>query len=349
MNNTAQDIAPLLSPFDNFTPVQVKFVSVASKVPALLSLWGSIFIIYDIIGTEHSRTKRLKNAYHRMMLGLSISDCIFSFFAWFLSTWPQPKDTIHSNFLWGNVGNDATCDAQGFMTQMGGISSIYYTAVLSLYYLLFVKYSWKEKDFQKIEPFLHFAVIGFAIASATTLLVKGLFNPAMPMCYINRYPFWCDGEECIRGANDHIFEYALFITPVAIALLVIVISMSTLVVHAWIQESKIRRLSKPSLQQTDRRNRLTKIVFKRALRYVGAYILTWLPGVAFTMTVLAAESKENFNSDAIFVLAAFTCIITPLNGLFNAMIYTESTISSLLKKMKARLTNESIVSTASGF
>jgi len=217
MNSTE----PILSPFDEFTPFQVKFVSVASKVPALLSLWGSFYIIHDIIGTKRARQKRLKNAFHRIMLGLSIFDCIISFFAWFLTTWPQPKDTIHSNFLWGNVGNDATCEAQGFMTQIGGHTTANFTAMLTIYYLLTVKYSWKEKDFRKIEPFLYFVVIGSGIASATTLLVKGLFNPGLQFCYINNYPFSCVGDECIRGREKYKFQIILYIIPVTIDLLLL--------------------------------------------------------------------------------------------------------------------------------
>ena len=271
------------------------------------------------------------------MLGLSISDCFTSFFAWFLSTWPQPKDTIHSNFLWGNVGNDATCKAQGFMVEAFALTNMSYTVSLTLYYLLYVRYSWKEENFRKIEPFVHFIIIGFAIASATTMLVNDLFNTGMPMCYINSYPFWCDGGDCNRGGDTNKYEVGLFLAPVFVGFLTIVISMSTLVVHVKKQEKKLMRFSMVSDETENERKRLTKLVFKKALKYVGAYILVWLPSSVHLLSLQKFEKSGVIKPNVTFTIVSIMIILTPLQGLFNALIYSQSTLWTFCKISRKRM------------
>ena len=85
------------------------------------------------------------------MLAMSSSDFIVSF-AWFMTTWPIPKDDLvldsPSDKVYGNIGTVQTCTAQAFFIQLG-IVTPFYNAILSCYYYLTIRREWKEDDFKK--------------------------------------------------------------------------------------------------------------------------------------------------------------------------------------------------------
>jgi hypothetical protein len=118
------------------------------------------------------------------LAGMSICD-ILSSSAWFLSSWPIPKDIPDG--LW-NVGNQMTCTAQGFFIQFA-VGTVCYNACLALYYLLVIRHGWKNDDIAKcVEPWMHFAAAGFAISTAVAGLALDIFNPLKNVCSITAYP-----------------------------------------------------------------------------------------------------------------------------------------------------------------
>lgn len=321
-------------PYDDLSQSQIKAIAIISKFSGILSVWGSIYIIFDIIGNHGSREERLKNAYYRIMLGLSISDCVISFSAYVLSTWPLPNDYVHDNLVWGNVGNRGTCQAQGFMVQFWGFCSAYYTAMLTFHFLLYIKYQWKEADFRKIEPYLHVAIWSCAFISAAIPVFKDLYNPEMMFCYIQSYPYGChfaDGFECINGDNLSIYLWSLFFIPVMICFIIITTSLSILVLHTWKQEKRIMRLSQISSQQNHDREsrRLTKIVYRRASKYVLSFIFIWSPEITFLVSEHFFHLK---GKKLMYTLLVLMGIISPLQGLLNAMIYTHTNLCGFSKK-----------------
>jgi len=224
------------------------------------------------------------------MLGLSISDCVFSFSSWFLSQWPIPSDNVHDNIYWGNVGNQATCQAQGFMTQLGGFSSGSYSCMLSIYYLLQIKYKWSETKLQKAEPYFHGGIWGLSLIAAIVPLFKDVYNQEILFCHIQSYPIWCDaieGFECIRGNDVFILKLILFVIPSGIYLLTITFCMGSIIAHVAKQERAIMRIS--ISEGRGERNKSTKKVAKRALKYVAAYLSTWVP---FIMTFIALKRSQ---------------------------------------------------------
>lgn len=97
-----------------------KFVAYMPKGPALLSLGGSMYIIYSIIGGRgrRNREQKLKQGYQRLLLMLSLAD-VFSSVALFLTTWAIPTTTRggYFQYAWdiqfpGAAGNEATCNLQ---------------------------------------------------------------------------------------------------------------------------------------------------------------------------------------------------------------------------------------------
>ena len=64
---------------------QLKAIAIAPKLPALLSILGSLFIVMHVI-----YGRQVRNTHHRLLMGMSVSDLIVSM-AVFLGTWPMPR------------------------------------------------------------------------------------------------------------------------------------------------------------------------------------------------------------------------------------------------------------------
>jgi len=102
------------------------------RISAFFSCVGSLLIIWDIMSSK----QRKRAIYSQLVLGMSIFDLIGSI-AWGLSTLPIPK---YNRFgmetpIYGAMGNEATCTAQGFAVQLN-FTSMFYNISLSTYYLL---------------------------------------------------------------------------------------------------------------------------------------------------------------------------------------------------------------------
>lgn len=87
---------------------------VIRKVSAGLSVFGSATII-SIIHKKYRRKRDAIDPYQRIMVGMSVYDCIWSFFPWFMGSWLTPKETG----WWGAYGSTATCTMQGFFFWLG--------------------------------------------------------------------------------------------------------------------------------------------------------------------------------------------------------------------------------------
>jgi len=72
-----------------------KALAIAPHVSGFLSVFGSLWIVIDIL---RDRKKWHSSVYHRLMLGLSITD-IFGSFAKALGTWPIPAGTVRNMFI----------------------------------------------------------------------------------------------------------------------------------------------------------------------------------------------------------------------------------------------------------
>ena len=147
-----------------FTKPQLKTQIITCKISAALSALGSSYIVQDVL---RDPKKRSESTYHRIMLGISCSDILFSFFCPFLGTWVMPEGEQVMAF-----GSNAACNAAGFFSSIGWISTLLYTCSLATFYILKLKYSWvnsKIKDIEKWLLFLPFTMgLIYAISAAAT-------------------------------------------------------------------------------------------------------------------------------------------------------------------------------------
>ncbi|CAJ1948245.1 unnamed protein product [Cylindrotheca closterium] len=202
-------------------------LAVAPKVPALLSLGGSIYIVWSVLSSREKRS----NIYHRLMLGLSCSD-ILSSHIYFLGTWLIPRG---SSGPFGDVymafGTPETCSYSGFFNQLA-VASPLYNVSLSIYYLLHIQQGWKENSLKKIEPLFHVIPALFAVGTAISAAVGEMYGNVFWTCWINPDP----PQKYFRY-----FQWSFLFAPVWICILIQLSVMTTL---WWTMRKQERLISR---------------------------------------------------------------------------------------------------------
>ena len=156
---------------------------ILQKVSCALSATGSLMIISQVSRSKFNRSKPQQ----RLLLGLSVSDFILSII-WILTPLFMPSE---SGAVWA-VGNQTTCNVQGFIVTLFNASAILYMCALQLQYLLTIRYGWTEgKVRRKVEPYMHGIPWCLGLSAAITQLALKLFNPADWDCWIAPYPADC--------------------------------------------------------------------------------------------------------------------------------------------------------------
>jgi hypothetical protein len=246
------------------------------KFTAIASVVGSSLIVRDVILLRKNRSDAISTR-HRLLAGMSVFD-ILSSSAWFLTSWPVPKDAPFLGVwtVW-NVGNRQTCTAQGFFIQLG-IGTVIYNACLALYYLLVIRYGWKNAYVAKrVEPWMHIVAIGFALSTGVVGLALDLFNPIGYTCAMTAYPPFCTQSyenkgptNCIRGDDVRIYQIAFWFAPACCVIVFLAVSMFLVY---W----KIRTIETGSSHFQSQPRRMQKRFALQAFLYVGAMLITWGP------------------------------------------------------------------------
>ena len=294
---------------------------------------------HDASSSSRSRTTTTRiTTYHRLLVGLSITDVIASI-GMLGSTWPIPVDSL-SGKEYMSLGTITTCNIQGFLIQLGTVSTPIYNSFLSIYYLLLVKYNWKKHDprFVTLERYIFHPIpwiLGFG--TSTTSLVLQQYNSANLWCWIAPTPYDCidslrshrtDGSTsststCIRG--DNAWLYRLLFYFIWLWLSVLCVMGCTLgVLHTVMRQ--VRKLrsdgttaTTTTITTTTTENlRHIRNVAKQSVMYVGAFFLTAL----FPSLVRMLQAKWNCTT-TYFPLSLMTATFMPLQGFWNFLIYIQ--------------------------
>lgn len=286
---------------------QQRTLATVPKLFAAFSFLGSLYIVVDVWRLSRSKRK----AYHRILMGMSVSDCISSL-AWFCSTWPIPPDVLP---IWGARGTQATCALQGFFTQ-SSIATVLYSGHLAVYYFLVIRCGWKESQWNKsnYEWIMHIVVLSFAIGTSSAATAMGLMNPIGWGCWIAAVPLgceesWLNGGEttCIRGDNANLFQWVFYYVPLWITIFGVTAIMICIVwkfrlqerssaawrhksishhlseredpsagglSSGWYSGQKTSVASSTGATNTRRRSRVRELVWQ-CLFYVGGFYYVW--------------------------------------------------------------------------
>lgn len=301
--------------------MQSQMLSIIPIITAPLSVIGSAMIIYIILS---DRKRKLQRVYHRLLLAYSTIDFIFSINL-ALSGAVVPKGTPG---VWGAIGNQATCEASGFITQFGQSSGLY-AAFMCLYYMLILRYDVREETIAKrVEPFVHGLAFLFPLVFASAMLVLGMYNPTNVLigwCFINAYPADClrrEEIECERGENYLLW---LWITNAPYF-----VYSSTVTISCILSYLTVRKLELRSSRRWTHNNQSmekTKETAIQAFLYIIAFTLTYC---CFGLsTLFGPKPTTEKHRSFYFPLAVLIKIFLPLQGFWNFLIFGRPRYSAL--------------------
>mmetsp|Transcript_36067 Transcript_36067/g.78963 ORF Transcript_36067/g.78963 Transcript_36067/m.78963 type:complete len:367 (-) Transcript_36067:72-1172(-) len=308
----------------SFSDTQIKAMAITPKVSSALSLPGSAYIIYQSI--VDFRRKKTGSAMQRALVGMSCVDFLSSI-GWFLSTWAAPV----SSGAYLASGNEATCRFQGFLLQVA-IGAPMYNGALVLYYLLCVKYKWRDDHILKVEPYVHVFIWVWCLGTSAVLLGLNLMHFIGPVCWVS------DPPECYEDMPDpsekcgtaKYYATAFFCTPLWIVILTTIGALIAIYLEIRATSMKMKRYAMGS-SELGRTNSDLKAVALRAVLYSLAFIVTW---VASTVWSIA----QFFDYYPFGVSYAWT-LLEPLQGFWNALIFihnrpaTRERVSSVLRTL----------------
>ncbi len=162
--------------------VSDNFSVIAPRITGFTSVVSSSTLIYLIMRSD----TKLSTVYHRIMLGMSISDILAST-AMGLTTLPMP--TLLGEKDYGRVGirlgNEHTCRAQGFLFIYGVTAMYAYNCTLCIYYACVIGFKMQEqKIVKKVEKYLHlFPFVMAGLMSIPPLLYDGY--------WVTPFETWC--------------------------------------------------------------------------------------------------------------------------------------------------------------
>mmetsp|Transcript_28163 Transcript_28163/g.61883 ORF Transcript_28163/g.61883 Transcript_28163/m.61883 type:complete len:380 (+) Transcript_28163:81-1220(+) len=301
-------------------------LTIVPKIVAFLSAFGSGLIISQILRNKPN----IRQFQQQIVLGMSIIDATIAV-AWILNNLFIPE---WSDQLWP-LGNEQTCSAQGFVIQFT-ISAVLYNATLSVYYLLVVKFNYRDRRLNRWRRRVHILPISFGLATSLTALVRRLYNPADWDCWIAPLSPTVDCERyniCDRGQNAVWFQWAFFYVPFWIAVAFVLVCMAMVILYVRGQERKSNRWKEQAeLQIQTRRNKKLRQVCIQSVLYVAAFLVTHTFN---TITRALQSAKIDPPSWLIVVSGCFM----PIQGLFNCLAY----FHPRYRKEKAQTGNRGIV------
>ena len=211
---------PLIDPTEISTlnDTQEMILSLLPIIPSLLSVIGSATIISMVL-SSYKRKPSSITPYKRLLLGMSCCDVLWSIT---IPTWAFLVPQSTSQRVWA-FGNDTTCNIIGTFGQWG-FSGILYNGMLTVYFLLTVRYGYKDRDMTmsskrccccSVEFIMHFISIGYPLLTAIIGLCLDVYDESELglNCWVGNYPKNCgpdlvygeSGEQCYGVYIAYIF------------------------------------------------------------------------------------------------------------------------------------------------
>ena len=181
----------------------------------------------------------------------------------------------------GAVGNQLSCDVQGFLAYVSGAASEMLNVSLALCYLLMVRYEYDDERLHKLEPYFLYVPLSASLIMAVSGLTFGIynFNGTFNVCFIDASPLNCDKSEspvvCERGEQYKYWFYynSLLIFTESCVILFSMIKTYTAVLQ---RERSGDRFRFRIASRPDTRRNLSNTMRSQGLWYSGAFLFTFL-------------------------------------------------------------------------
>ena len=236
--------------------------------------------------------------FQRILLFMSLTDMANSL-AFFFSDWSIPPPD--------GFGNQATCDAQGWMLQFG-LSIPFWNAILAVNFLLRIRYDVPEAVLRHNQHFFHIIAWTWPALTAFVCRALDLYNDALLWCWIAPFPSGCgptgiSGVPCERGQDFVVYQFVFFFGPLWICFGVVFVSMYMIYQHVLHHEKQLKASGVNVGDKT------SKKVRTQALLYASAFLITWTFGSVNRL--YQAGAREN-----VFALVALHSFFVPGQGFF---------------------------------
>lgn len=283
----------------SFTEAETLTMQVLPRISSTASMIGSLLIVISVC----RRGRKRALMYHRILFFMSLTDVANSF-AFFLANWPMPPPD--------GVGNQVSCDVQGWMLQFG-LSIPIWNALLAFNFLLRIRYEVPEDVVRRKEVMYHLVAWVWPLATAFACLGLELYNDALLWCWIAPFPSGCGptgttGEPCERGKDFTIYQFSFFFGPLWLCLIVVWTCMYLIYQHVLQHE---KNMSRNGIRVREKKSKQVRL---QALFYSSAFLLTWVFG-SVNRLVQAVERQNNF------ALVALHSFFVPGQGFFNYLVY----------------------------
>merc|ERR1740139_1631532 len=244
---------------------------------------------------------------------MNISDLLCTSILHVIGTWFAPKGTG----FW-SAGNEHTCDIAGWSYALFYPCALVYNAVLSIVFLLIVRYSWNEEDFRKWSYFILCSPpVLVTLLHIPCLRYYKYMNYGSWTCYFTPSPPYCDvtpGMECNED-NLGIYTYYDWLN------LCMSLLSTSIILYACVRLFWVARQSDESLRtyrsSTQGNYRTSNRVAVSSLLYSGGNLLVVLPVIIYYIGTIAKVEAVSFWIFIDFHWAIFQ----PLQGFLNALVY----------------------------
>lgn len=280
-------------------------ISVTQKIPAFFSVLGSSMIIVSVASSAKNRS----NPQQRIVGIMSCIDFLVS------CTWLTTNLWVDKDYPWFlGIGNEISCAFQGFIVQFS-TGSILYNGCLSIYYLLVVRYGWKQVKLLKAEKMFHGICLTFGLVTAICATSLGLMHPVDWDCWINSDFRLVDEDGNNTDPNKQLasdLQILFFFAPLWIC---IALSFGCVLFIYW----KVRTCEeRSSIYHTNplyqRKLKCCREVAKQAKLFITAFFVTW----SFPTIVRIIQYSKGTPPNWLILLAG---TLIPSQGFFNALVY----------------------------
>ncbi|CAB9496626.1 expressed unknown protein [Seminavis robusta] len=298
-----------------------KLIALSPKVTGSISLVCSALLINHVTRTPG----QIQKVSNRILLGVAISDALYTFVTPFLSTWMVPPNVVDANGnmveIYGAAGTQATCTAQGFLDNFSSKSSWMYNAELAVVYLVLVKFRQGEEYLKNYELCLHAIPLFLGLFAAILPLPYQAYNATGGwLCWVAESPLGCSEHptvSCDRGANWRTLRFYTGYLPLFITQIIVALAMIMVYWTVYSAERAGDRYSGGRNRTQSRR------VALRCTLYVLSFEITWFFALftAVRDEILAGRDKENdlvADQDPFFYL---NLLLLPTYGIWSSIAY----------------------------
>eukprot|EP00986_Skeletonema_menzelii_P012434 scaffold6867_cov159-Skeletonema_menzelii.AAC.5 len=248
-----------------------------------------------------------------------------AFFVQVISTLMVP----HRSHLMGQVGSQASCVAQGIMSNFFYSLSALSNASLAVAYCMIVRCGWRDKDGSAVRlPFTLIPILTSIVAAVAPLFGQNYNYNGGYSCYISTNtlttcfipweqsgaPPGCEFDPnpyktCERGAQARMMLLITGLLPALIAFFTVTVAV-VLLIHAVLEQE--RRMDR--YQRSGRSRKMTMESFYQGVFYIGAFAISWTPWLVFGFREI---TYVGISMVSYYVMLA----ATPLHGVLNALVY----------------------------